>query len=187
MKSPHYFVVRPYNGRRYDNIRKYGDNEFIISSSQEDHTVTNRVGVVDSVPLGYDGSIKPGDHIVVHHNVFRLYYDMKGRERSSWNHYKEDIFIVEMDQVFLYRDPNGEWQSPYPFCFVSPIDKDNEFGVSYDNSAYKILFGKIEYIPSNIVLNKGDIVSFQPESEYEFRIDDKLMYRIKIRNLCLRI
>jgi len=81
MRSPHYFVIRPNKGVRYDNMRQYGDKDFIISSSQEDHTVTNRIGIVESVPIGYDGNIKPGDQIIVHHNVFRIYYDMKGNER----------------------------------------------------------------------------------------------------------
>ena len=187
MRSPHYFVIRPNKGVRYDNTRQYGDKEFIISSSQEDHTVTNRIGIVDSVPIGYDGKIKPGDYIIVHHNVFRIYYDMKGEERSSWNHYKDDVFIVEMDQVFLYRDPEGEWCAPYPFCFVKPIKKELDAEMFTDTGILMHLHGILEYVPENDVLKKGDIVSFQPESEYEFRINDEIMYRIKLKNLCLKI
>lgn len=184
MKSPHYFIVKPYNGQRYDSIRKYGDKDFIISSSQEDHKVTNRIGIVESVPIGYDGDIKSGDLVIVHHNVFRIYYDMKGNERSSWNHYKDDIFILDIDQIFLYG--NNEWKSPYPYCFVEPIENDNsDVLLSYDIEKY--LHGKIAYIPDNEILKIGDLVSFQPESEYEFNIDGKKLYRMKIKNLCLKI
>ena len=82
MKSPFYFIVNPLEDKRYDNVRKYGDNEFIISASKEDHKVTNRFAVVSSVPMYYKGPIKIGDVVVVHHNVFRIYNDMKGREKS---------------------------------------------------------------------------------------------------------
>ena len=184
MKSPNYFIVKPYNGQRYDSIRKYGDKDFIISSSQEDHRVTNRIGIVESVPIGYDGDIKSGDLVIVHHNVFRIYYDMKGNERSSWNHYKDDIFILDIDQIFLYG--NNEWKSPYPYCFVEPIENDNsDVLLSYDIEKY--LHGKIAYIPDNEILKIDDLVSFQPESEYEFNIDGKKLYRMKIKNLCLKI
>jgi hypothetical protein len=184
MKSPHYFVIRPFNGQRYDSVRKYGDIDFVISSSQEDHTVTNRVGIVDSVPIGYDGDISVGDFVIVHHNVFRIYYDMKGNERSSWNHYDEDIFIVELDQIFLYG--KSEWNAPYPFCFVEPIDNDNsDYILSTDVEKY--LHGYVRYIPENKHVKTGDLVSFKPESEYEFRIDNKKLYRMKLSSLCLKI
>ena len=52
MRSPNQFLVRPVGGRRYDNIEKYGDISFITSSSQEDHTVSNRYAEVLSTPLG---------------------------------------------------------------------------------------------------------------------------------------
>lgn len=186
MKSPHYFVVRPFNGRRYDNMRKYGDHDFIISSSQEDHTVTNRHAVVESVPIGYDGDIKSGDLVIVHHNVFRLYYDMKGNERSSWNHYKDDIFMVEFDQLYLYKRDDSDWMSPYPYCFVEPIKNDNT-GPILTTDINKYLTGVVTYVPSNDVVQQGDTIAFQPESEYEFRIDGRILYRMKMKNICLKI
>ena len=35
MKSPHHFIIKPYNERRYDNVRKYGDVDFIIVNYQD--------------------------------------------------------------------------------------------------------------------------------------------------------
>jgi len=186
MKSPFYFIVEPLNGQRYDNVRKYNNSEFIISSSQEDHTVTNRLAVVNEIPMYYSGPIKIGDTIVVHHNVFRIYYDMKGNERSSWNLYKDNIFVVEEDQIFLYKDNESEWNAPFPFCFVEPI-KTNDTGL-LSTGKYEPLIGNIIYYPktdNNIKTN--DTVYFEPESEYEFRIDDRLLYRMKLQNLCLKI
>ena len=34
MKSPFHFVVNPLDDKRYDNVRKYGDKELIISASK---------------------------------------------------------------------------------------------------------------------------------------------------------
>ena len=101
MKSPFYFIVKPLGGKRYDNIRKYGDNEFIISSSQEDHTATNRFAVVASTPSYYNGEIKKGDLLIVHHNVFRKYYDMKGVEKFGPSYFCDDLYIIGEDQYFL--------------------------------------------------------------------------------------
>ena len=99
MQSPYQFVIKPKGGRRYDNIK----DGLIISSSQEDHTVTNRFGIVEAVPMGYQGEIQKGDTLLVHHNVFRKYYDMKGRERSGPSFVKDDIYVVYWDQFFLYK------------------------------------------------------------------------------------
>jgi hypothetical protein len=77
MRSPFYFIVEPLGGEKYEAVRQNG---LIVSVSQEDHSATNRFATVINTPIGYDGPIEPGDTIVVHHNIFRVYYDMKGRE-----------------------------------------------------------------------------------------------------------
>jgi len=35
MQSPHYFIVSPINNRRYDNIKKIGEIDFITSTSED--------------------------------------------------------------------------------------------------------------------------------------------------------
>ena len=83
MKSPFGFIVTPVNDTRYDNVKKIGGIDFITSSSKEDHTVSNRFANVVATPLNYKGEVKVGDILVVHHNEFKYYNDMKGRERSG--------------------------------------------------------------------------------------------------------
>ena len=39
-----------------------------------------------------------------------------------------------------------------------------------------------EWVKSND-LKKGDVVSFMPDSEYEFRLDDRILYRIRSKNI----
>ena len=57
MQSPFSFIVRPVSGKRYDNVKKIGDLDFLISVSKEDHKASNRYGQVVSVPIGYRGEI----------------------------------------------------------------------------------------------------------------------------------
>ena len=55
MQSPFSFIVRPLKGKRYDNEKKIGDIDFIISVSKEDHKASNRFAQVVSVPINYKG------------------------------------------------------------------------------------------------------------------------------------
>ena len=90
MRSPFYFIAKPVNGKRYDNTKEIGGIDFIVSTSEEDHKFSNRFAEVVETPSGYEGPIKKGDTLVVHHNVFKFYNDMRGRERSSHNFVKDD-------------------------------------------------------------------------------------------------
>ena len=83
MKSLTQFIVTPVKGRRYNNSKKIGGKDIIVSTSQEDFKFSNREAEVIECPLNYKGPIKIGDILLVHHNVFKYYYDMKGRQKSG--------------------------------------------------------------------------------------------------------
>jgi hypothetical protein len=191
MRSPFHFIVKPLGGKRYDNIRRYGDKELIISSSQEDHTVSNRLAKVMSPPLHYDGDIKKGDILLVHHNVFKKYYDMKGEEQSGPSLFKDDLYLIDHDQFFLYNRGDG-WEAPGDCCFVSPVKSDDDtlFNHNSEDHNLKPLEGVVVYgnkTLSSMGVEEGDVVSFQPESEYKFIIDDQTLYRMYNRNICVKI
>jgi len=186
MKSPFYFVVKPTNGRRYDNIKKIGDINFITSVSQEDHTATNRFAEVISVPSNYVGDICVGDILVVHHNTFKIYYDMKGQERSGTSFLKDDLFFVDEDQYFMYNH-KGEWKTHSKYCFVKPV-KTRESYIS-KGGVYEPLIGIVKYSNKelrDLGVNEGDEVSFEPDSEYEFTIDNEKLYRMFTKNITIK-
>lgn len=188
MQSPYHFIIKPRGGRRYDNIK---ENGLIISTSQEDHTVTNRYGIVESVPMGYEGEIKKGDTLLVHHNTFRKYYDMKGRERSGPAFVKDDIYVVDHSQFFLYKS-KGEWKAPNPYCFIRPVKNEEiKFGnINEEEIQELFLIGEIAYINNQLLklgLKVGDKISFTPESEYAFNVDGEKLYRMFTRNICLKL
>jgi hypothetical protein len=186
MKSPYNFIVRPLNGRRYDNVKKVGDVDFITSTSQEDHTVSNRRAEVVETPIGYLGPIRKGDVLLVHHNVFRYYYDMKGRQKSGRSFLKDDLFLIDDDQYFLYNS-NGVWKSRERYCFVAPVDKE-DFYLDYHGNEQP-LTGILKYsndFLSEHGLSVGDKVSFKPNSEYEFNIDGEKLYRVMTNSITFK-
>jgi len=179
MRSPFYFIVEPLDGKTYDNTRRFGDVDFVISSSQEDHTVTQRHAVVVATPSGYTGPIMDGDIVIVHHNVFRRYYDMKGREKDSFSFLRPGTYFVDDMQLYAYKQ-GGAWYSVGKYNFVRPVEKIHE-GFQFDTDKYVQQVGEVvmgsEYMKS-IGISKGSRIGFKEDSEYEFRIDDEILYRV---------
>jgi len=178
MKSPFTFIVEPLQNKRYVNTKQIEDVEFVINTSQENHLASNREAVVINTPINYAGPISPGDILLVHHNVFKFYYDMKGRERSCKSYFKDNMFFVDTEQFFMYKQ-KGNWHSHDRYCFVEPI-KTKE-SLIYKNTKEEPLVAKMVYTNSALekqgVVN-GSMISFMPESEYPFQVDGKKLYRM---------
>jgi hypothetical protein len=187
MRSPHYFIIKPYNGVRYTNTKKIGEVNYIVSSSIEDYTVTNRFGIVQSVPSWYDGEIKANDIVIVHHNTFRKYYDMNGNESSNWNYVRDNVFLIDIEQIYMFKSDDDVWNAVSPYCFVAPILNDNSTVIA-EKYVEKSSYGIIKYLPSDAEsVTVGDEIVFKPGSEYEFTVDDEKLYRMKVGNICLRV
>lgn len=185
MKSPLYFVVEPVGDKLYDNTTDYG---LVLSASKEDHTVTNRFATVIATPIGYTGEIVPGDTLMVHHNVFRKYFDMRGKEVYGPSHFRDKTFLIDDDQYFLYKH-EGQWKAPQPYCMVKPIDNLQE-SVLVDPDREQPLIGVLKYGNEYLYskgLKDGDMVSFQPESEYPFIVDGEKLYRMFSKNICVAL
>ena len=102
MKAPFDFVIEP-KGDRYNNIKKIGDKDLIVNTEIFNHQFVNREAIVKSVPTAYKTKIKPGDTVIVHHNVFRRWLDIKGKEKNSRSYFNENTYLVRQDQIFLYK------------------------------------------------------------------------------------
>ena len=117
MKSVYNFVVSP-KGIRYNNTKKIGDKELIINTDIYNHQYVNREAKVISTPIiGDNLGIKPGDTVITHFNVFRRWHDVKGKERNSRSYFNEDTYVINFDQIFLYKR-NKDWVAPKGYCFV---------------------------------------------------------------------
>ena len=186
MKSPYCFIVKPLDGKRYNNTKSIGGIDLVVSTSQEDHTVSNRLGVVVSTPIEYKGEIMEGDLLLVHHNVFKLYYDMKGNEKSGASYLKDDLFMVDNEQFFMYFHDN-KWSAHSKYCFVKPIKTRSS--IIHKNTLEEPLIGTIEYINQELLdlgLSIGNEISFEPNSEYPFYINDEKLYRMLTKNITLK-
>lgn len=188
MRSPSHFIVEPVGGSRYDNVKNIGGIDFITSSSKEDHKASNRHAKVLATPIGYAGEVMPGDIVIVHHNVFKYYNDVKGNERSGRAFLAGNIFLIDDDQFFLFKR-DGDWKAHSRYCFVLPEKRmDNYILAKIGTEEY--LMGTLMYPNKDLVdkgLKVGDKVAFLPESEYEFEIDGVTMYRMYSKNICLEL
>ena len=170
MKAPFDFVIEP-KGSRYNNITKVGDKDLIINTEIFNHQFVNREAIVKSVPTAYKTKIKPGDTIITHHNVFRRWLDVKGREKNSRSFFNENTYLIKEDQIFLYKR-NDKWKATDGYCFVQPIKQRNSLDVETEEQCV----GIVKYTDG--VNNIGDLVGFTPFSTYEFIIDGKRLYRV---------
>ena len=170
MKSVYNFVVTP-KGERYNNKKKVGDSELILNTEIYNHQFVNRTAIVKSIPLIGDTDIQPGDEVIVHHNVFRRWHNVKGIEKNSRSFFNEDTYLINQDQIFLYKR-NDTWNAPKGYCFVKPLKAIDQFNIESE----KPLQGIVKY--SDGTVEEGDLVGFRPSSEYEFIVDGGRLYRV---------
>ena len=101
MNSLYQFIIKPI-GERYNNKRKIDNKELIINSSISDHKFINRKAKIVSVPLGLKTLIKKGDVVIVHHNLFRRYYNIAGKSVNSSTFFKKRfIFCFVKSNLFI--------------------------------------------------------------------------------------
>ena len=170
MKSVYNFVVTP-KGERYNNKKKVGDSELILNTEIYNHQFVNRTAIVKSIPLIGDTDIQPGDEVIVHHNVFRRWHNVKGIEKNSRSFFDENTYLINQDQIFLYKR-NEEWNAPKGYCFVKPLKAIDQFNIESE----KPLQGIVKY--SDGTVEVSELVGFRPSSEYEFIVDGERLYRV---------
>ena len=170
MKSVYNFVVTP-KGKRYNNTKKVGDLELILNTDIYQHKYVNREAKVISTPIVSDTDIKAGDTVIVHHNVFRRWNDVKGIERNSRSYFNENTYFINHDQIFLYKR-NKKWIAPKGYCFVKPLKAVDQFNIESE----KPLQGIVKYSDGTVKVN--ELIGFTPNSEYEFIVDGERLYRV---------
>jgi len=186
MKSVYNFVVTP-KGQRYNNTKKVGDSELILNTDIFNHQYINREAIVISIPIIGDTDIQPGDTVVLHHNVFRRWHNQHGIEKNSRSYFDESTYLVNNDQIFLYKK-NNNWLAQDGYCFVKPLEGDKNFNLHHGGKIYyeneKPLIGIIKY--SDGSLEKNELIGFKPNSEYEFIIEGERLYRVMTKFITIK-
>ncbi len=171
MRSIQNFIITPLN-KRYENELRVGDKKLIINTSIEEFEFISRFAKVIAIPTAYQTEINVGDIVVVHHNIFRRWYDQNGEERNSASYFNEDMYFASPDQIYLFNQSN-KWKTFGDYCFIKPIkDKDLVGIIKYNNNQLK-----------QKGLKTGDVVGYPPGREWRFLIDEELLYCMKSKNI----
>ena len=179
MQSISDFIIKPKN-KRYNNTKQIGDSELLLNSEISDHRYVSRNAIVLALPLNIKTNIKVNDEVIVHHNIFRRWYDVRGVERNSKSYYKDNKYFVKADQIFLYKR-NNKWCAPKDYCFVKPIVSNNIIEKEVP------LRGIIKHVDKELAdIEKEDLVGFTPSSEYEFIIGNERLYRVPTNSISIK-
>ena len=184
MRGMYDFIVKPIEGR-YDNIKNIGDKELITNSGIEDYKSVSNIAIVIALPLAFESDIKVGDIVVIHHNVFRRFYDMKGREKNSRSYLKDNIYLCSYDQIYLYKGSNNKWKSFGDRCFVKPILCRNYFYQNKEEPNIGIVKHDNKSL-NGMGIKNGMLVTFKPNSEFEFVIDSQRLYCMKSNDIVIK-
>ena len=182
MNSVYDFIIQPL-GERYNNKINIDNKELIINSSISDHKFVNRLAKIISIPLAIETKIKPNDIVVVHHNLFRRYYNMKGKSVNGSKYFKDDLYFASESQIYLYN--NGNWHTNKDFCFIKPIQENNEFSTE----KVKKNIGILKYGNSSLEvlgITTGDVVGFKSNREFEFVVDKQLLYCMESNDILIK-
>jgi len=183
MNSLYDFIVEPV-GEKYSNTVKVGNKELVVNTKIENWKFVNRIAKIVKTPLAIKTSIKEGDLVVVHQNVFRTFYDMKGVKKKSRSYFKDNLYFCAIDQVYLYKNNKG-YHSFGERCFIQPIKDNQDLTLDKERS----LVGILKY--GNSSLNKleitpGDLVGYTPNGEWEFLVNNERLYCMKSNDIVIK-
>ncbi len=183
MKSLFDFIVKPI-GNRYDNEIKVGEKSLITNTKIESFKSVSNKAIVVETPLAFKSKIKKGDTIIIHHNVFRRFYDIRGNQKDSRSKFIDGNFFVNPDQIYLYKS-DSDWKAFGNRCFISPIIDNDDMTVEKERK----LIGILKYGNSSleaVEINPGDLVGYTPNGEFEFVIDGERLYCMKSNDIVIK-
>jgi co-chaperonin GroES (HSP10) len=184
MRSVFSYLVKPV-GDRYDNKVSVGDKELIINTSIESFKSVNNLAEVVAIPLAIENTdIKVGDLVIIHHNVFRRFYDIRGKQKNSRAYLMEDLYFCELDQIYLYKQ-GSKWNTVGDRCFVKPLKNIDHFKLDKEQR----LIGILKYDNSSLnelKINRGDLVGYKPYGEYDFIVDGERLYCMKSNDIVIK-
>ena len=183
MNSIYDFIVKPV-GDKYKNTVKIDNKELVVNTKIENWKFVNRIAEVVQVPLAFNTGIKKGDKVLIHQNVFRTFYDIRGEKKKSRSFLKDDHHLCSFDQIYMYKNKSG-WHTVGERCFVQPIKDNNDLTLQKERSLAGILkYGNKSL--EDLKIAPGDVVGFTPNSEWEFLVDGERLYCMKSNDIVIK-
>ena len=170
MRAVYDFIIKPYN-ERTNSKKQINGSELILNTDLQNHQYVSRHAVVLEKPVAIQTEVEKHDEVIVHHNVFRRFKDIRGVEKNSRSYIDENTFLASIDQIYAYKR-NGEWKSTKGFCFIKPLIEQDVWKDGVEVKGQGV--GKY----SDGFLKKGQLVYFKPGVEYEFFIENQRLYRV---------
>ena len=138
--------------------------------------------LVFNLPIYNPLGLRKDDVVIVHHNVFRRWHNVKGVEKNSRDYIGNNLYSANQGQVFAYKKDN-EWKALPGYCFVQPIKSGDNFNINKE----KPLIGIVKYISDDInSIKTNDTIGFIPHSEYEFILSGKRLYRVLTKFITIK-
>jgi len=184
MKSVFNFIVKPV-GARYNNKIKVEDKELILNTKIESFKSVNNLAEVISTPLAYSTNIKVGDIVLIHHNVFRRFYDIRGNQKNSRAFFMDDLYFCDLDQIYLYKSDDEKWNTFGDRCFIKPLKNIDDLKLNKEQELIGILkYGNNSL--NKLKINEGDLVGYTPYGEFDFIIDGERLYCMKSNDIVIK-
>ena len=183
MNSVFNFIVKPV-GDRYDNKIKVDGKELILNTKIESFKSVNNLAEVISTPLAYSTNIKVGDIIIIHHNVFRRFYDIRGNQKNSRAYFMDDLYFCDLDQIYLYKS-DDKWQTVGDRCFIKPLKNIDHLKLDKEQK----LIGILKYGNNSLKeleISEGDLVGYTPYGEFDFIIEGERLYCMKSNDIVIK-
>jgi hypothetical protein len=183
MKSVFDFIVKPL-GDRYDNKINIDGKDLILNTKVENFKSVNNLAVVVSTPLAYSTDIKEGDIVVIHHNIFRKFYDMKGKQKNSKSYFLEDLYFCQPDQIYLYKT-DKKWSTFGDRCFIKPLKNIDYLKLDKEQRLIGVLKYGNESL-NKLKINPGALVGYTPYGEFDFIVDGERLYCMKSNDIVIK-
>jgi hypothetical protein len=171
------FIVTP-KGKSTTSIKNVGNKNIILNTELQNHNYVNRIGIVISEPLINNTNIKKGDEVILHHNVFRRFYDIRGKEKNSRSYLEENKYLVNENQIFAVK--KKEWECLKGFCFIKPLKEDKMFSIDFEKPG----IGIVKYTDGSI--EQGALIGYKLGFEYDFYINKEKLYRVPANQITIK-
>ena len=175
MQGLYNFIVKP-KGNIYNNTKKINGVDLILNNNLSEFKYINRNAIVVAVAKMIKTDIKVGDEIIIHHNVFRIWYNQQGKQKTSFSYINKNLYHITEDQIYLHKKKNN-WQAYKGYTFVKPIKNKDKFNLGIEHSNK----GIVKYTDGSFEVDQ--LIGFNPRVNHEFIIDNELLYKIPNENI----
>ena len=183
MRSTFNFVIKP-KGNATNSTIDINGKKLTLNTEMQNHQYVNRSAIVVGTPIDIPTDVKEGDEVIVHHNVFRTFYDIRGDIKNSRSYLNGKEYLAQVDQVYLYKRKD-KWKAVKGFCFVHPIKNTDIFSLEKEEPLKGIMVYPDRDLENNGI-KEGSLVGFRPSSEYEFIIDGQRLYRVPTNSITIK-